>query len=200
VRTAEFNPDDFQNQHQAKMDESLLVKFFLKPRPDRIATEKEGRPIYKDVEYIDIKIPGDRAGGVCRPARPRDIARFQKHYDAFKSRTEEVVIEGTPLVEWSLIGRSQAEELSFFNVKTVEQLAAMSDSNAAQFMGMNNLKAKANDWLDIAKENKASDELAIELKKRDDEISELKAAVKALQKKAPRKKRAYKKRTTAKKE
>jgi hypothetical protein len=200
VRTAEFNPDDFQNQHQAKMDESLLVKFFLKARPDRIATEKEGRPIYKDVEYIDIKIPGDRAGGVCRPARPRDIARFQKHYDAFKSRTEEVVIEGTPLVEWSLIGRSQAEELSFFNVKTVEQLAAMSDSNAAQFMGMNNLKAKANDWLSVAKENKASDELAIELKKRDDEISELKAAVKALQKKAPRKKRAYKKRTTAKKE
>ena len=204
MHIAEFNTDDFQSSHQSKMDEGLLVKFFIKARPDQGATAREGRPMFKDVEYIDIRVPGDRGGGVCRPARGRDVDRFPRHYEAFKSRvSNEDLVEGTLLSEWPLIGRSQVEELSFAHVKTVEQLIAMPDSNAQQFMGMNVLRAKAKEWLELASEAAAKSELKAELSKRDDDIAELKAQVKALQAtpkpRATRKKRA-KKKATAKKE
>jgi hypothetical protein len=196
------NAADFESKNQNSMDDTLLVKFFLKAREDREETKAEGRPIFKDVEYVEIRIPGSR-DAVARPAGRGDIARFPKHYEAFKNRTE-MPESGTPLIEWPLMTRSHAEELSFFNVKTVEQLVAMSDQNASQFMGINKLKAKAKEWLEMAKEQQSSNELASELAKRDDEIEELKAAVRALQaaptkKKATRKKRASKK-ATAKKE
>ena len=202
MQTAEFNPDDFRSSAQSKMDEGLLVKFFIKARPDQAATVKEGRPMFRDVEYVDIKVPGDRNSGVCRPARQGDLERFPRHYAAFKNRVSDDLIEGTPLAQWPLISRSQVEELSFANVKTVEQLVAMSDVNASQFMGMNVLKAKAKEWLKLAKENKSKADLAAQLKKRDDEIDELKAAVKALQAKphVTKKKRGRPRKVTAKKE
>ena len=119
MQTADFNVDDFQSAGKREVDKALLVKFFMKPKQDKGQTEKEGRPIFKDVEYVDIKIPGNRGAGACRPATPADKARFPEHYAAFKQRTEVDLDAGTPLTEWSVISRSQAEELSFFHIKTV---------------------------------------------------------------------------------
>jgi hypothetical protein len=204
VLVADFNHEDFQQAQQQKMDEGLLVKFFVKPFHDKMASQKEGRPVYRDVEYIDIKIPGERGNGICRPAKPRDIARFPRHYEAFKRRTSQELDEGTPLTEWASIGRSQAEELAFYNVKTVEQLASVNDVDISGFMGGNMLKAKAIEWLAAAEEGKKTEELRVELAKRDDEIAELKAAVKALQAKpkarVSKKKATRKKKVSAKKE
>lgn len=198
------NPSDFQVQNQRRVDETLLVRFFLKPRQDSAETRKQGRPVFKDTEYVEIRIPGSR-DAVCRPARAGDIARFQAHYDAFKSRTA-APETGTPLSEWPGITRSQAEELSFYNVKTVEQLAAMSDQNASQFMGMHKLRQDAKEWLGHAAETRQADELAAELRQRDDEIAELRAAIEELKakpatkKKAAAKKRPSRKKVAAKKE
>lgn len=184
------------------MDEQLLVRFFLKPRQDPRATEEQGRPVFVDATYIEIRIPGSR-DAVARPAKPQDIARFPKHYEAFKNRTAEPET-GTPLVEWPLITRSMAEELSFYNVKTVEQLVAMSDQNASKFMGINMLKQKAKEYLGDAAEKADAKKLETELAKRDKEIEELKAAVKALSaapvKKTTAKKKATRKKVSAKKE
>jgi len=145
------------------------------------------------VEYIDIKIPGNRNSGVCRPAKPRDIQRFPRHYQAFKNRVEgeEDKIEGTLLAEWPVVTRSMVEELAFYNVKTVEQLANMSDSNSQQFMGMTSLKIKAQQWLDAAKEQKAATELQSELDKRDEQIAAMQAQIEELMaaQKAPKAKR-----------
>ncbi len=147
MQIAEFNHQDFQNSHQSAQDEKLLVKFFTKQVPDKKASDKEGRPIFKDVEYVDIKVPGNRTGGACHPALFRDKQRFPKHYAAFKQRIE-TPIDGTPLAEWPVISRTQVEELAFHNVKTVEQLISMSDTNASKFLGMQTLKRKAAAWLE----------------------------------------------------
>jgi hypothetical protein len=204
------NAQDFEQSQQQQMDATLLVKFFERPRPDRLASLEAGRPMFKDVEFIEIRTPGNR-DAICRPARQRDIERFPKHYQAYKDRVSTDHLEGTPLSEWPLMARSRVEELAFHNVKTVEQLAGMPDSNVAQFMGMNVLKQKAKQWLEQAKDNRASVELHEELEKRDGEIAELKKAVKALteaqaaspkpaaQKKSTRKKTSRKK-VSAKKE
>lgn len=151
MQTAEFNHQDFEPNAQSKLDENLLVKFFTKQRENKAASLEEGRPIFKDVEYIDIKVPGNRTGGACRPANYADKQRFPRHYAAFKQR-EVMPVEGTPLAEWPIMSRSQVEELSFHNVKTVEQLLSMSDTLASQFMGMNTLKSKAKMWLEKSEE------------------------------------------------
>jgi len=147
MQTAQFDHQDFEPNAQSKLDESLLVKFFTQQREDKTASLKEGRPIFKDVEYIDIKVPGNRSGGACRPAQYRDKQHFPRHYAAFQQR-KEMPLEGTPLAEWPLMSRRQVEELAFNNIKTVEHLVAMSDSDTAKFMGMNTLRRKAKMWLD----------------------------------------------------
>ena len=190
--------DDFQHQNQSKMDEGLLVRFYVKPKHDMRKSQEEGRPVFVDTEYVEIRTPGSR-DAVARPATQRDINRFPRHYQAFKDRTD-MPEEGTPLIEWPVMTRSMAEELSFYNIKTVEQLIAMPDEKAQQFMGLMGLKHQAKEWLELTKEYASASELKDELAKRDDEIAQLKAAVEALQKPRSRKKKVTKKKVSAKKE
>lgn len=200
------NANELQSQQQND-DSVLMVRFFVKAHEDQQATKEQGRPVFTDREFIEIRTPGKK-DAVCRPARQRDIDRFPRHYEAFKARTDVSLETGTPLAEWPQVTRSMAEELAFFNVKTVEQLAACPDSQLINFMGGGMLKEKAKRWLEeAAGENVRINDLETELAKRDEEINELKAAVAALQaaakpavKKAPVKKKTKRKKVTAKKE
>lgn len=181
METADFDVASFDNRHQTAEDRKLLVKFYTKARPDKEGSLAEGRPIFKDVEYIDIKIPGDRTGGVARPASHADKQRFPEHYAAFKQRIE-LPLEGTPLIEWPLITRSLAEELAFHNVKTVEHLSTMSDVHSGKFMGLNALKAKALTWLEQAGEEAKAHKLQEELLERDKRIALQDGQIEQLQK------------------
>jgi hypothetical protein len=158
-------------------DEALLVKFYMDTVEDKAESKKEGRPIFKEVEFVDIRIPGDR-NAICRPARDYDKNRFREHYRRFKDRVEgDDQIVGTLLTEWPPIPRSMCEELAFFHVKTVEQLANMSDSQASRFMGINKMRARAKQWLENAEKQKPIDELQDKLDEQNSEIAELKAAL-----------------------
>ena len=166
------NHEDFEQAQQEEQDKTLLVKFYYKTVRDPTASAAQGRACFKEREYIDIGIPGTRGAGAVRPATPRDKKRFARHYQAFKQRVE-LPLEGTPLSEWPPISRSQAEELSFANVKTVEQLAAMSDVIASQMMGGQLFKDKASKWLEQARSNVSINQLEGELASRDARIAEL---------------------------
>jgi len=169
--TADFNHNHFSSGNR-EGDNNLLVKFFNKAMRSEDKSREEGRPIFDEVEYVDIRVAGSKNGHICRPARLDDKSRFPDHYNAFKNRME-MPVEGTPLTEWAVITRSQAEELAFFNVKTVEQLASMSDGQSGKFMGMNSLRQKAKDWVKEAKDNAPSIKMAEELRERDDTITAL---------------------------
>ena len=67
------NSEDFDSRNQSKMDEQLLVRFYLKPRQDNKATAEQGRPVFIDAEYVEIRIPGSR-DAIARPARPQDLS------------------------------------------------------------------------------------------------------------------------------
>lgn len=181
MQVAEFNPDDFNRANQSQADQALLVRFVVKPRLDEEESAIKGRPIYREIEYIDIRVPGS-PDNVIRPATARDKERFPRHYAAFKNRTSNNdYVEGTLLAEWPLVNRSQVEELAFFGIKTVEQLASCSDANGQVFMGFNGLKQKANEWLAAAKEGAALLEMKAELNRRDAEIAELRGMIESLQ-------------------
>lgn len=170
MQTAEFDPMDFQSEKQRDLDKSLLVKFFIKPVQDHEATSREGRPIFKDVEYVDIRIPGKKSGGVARPARVTDLERFPEHYRRFKNR-QEMPQDGTPLAEWPPISRSMVEQLAYLNIKTVEQLAELNDNHCSQIMGGHTFKQKAKDFLEYA--DKVKDETQVaDLKRENAELRE----------------------------
>jgi hypothetical protein len=172
----------FESSAQRELDKALLVKFFYKDRPDNAASIEAGRPMFKEVMYIDIKVAGSRTGGACRPAREGDIARFPAHHEAFMKRTE-VPSHGTPLTEWALMSRSMVEELAFMHVKTVEQLSEMSDTHAAKMVGLLSLKAKAAKWLDSAGDTARLNQLeALETAnlEKDDRIGKLEKMVSEL--------------------
>lgn len=168
---------DFSPEYQNEADKALLVKFFLKPREDKAASAAAGRPIFKDVEHVDIKIPGNRGSGACRPATDVDRQRFPEHYRRFKERTETDSMPGTPLHEWPPISRSAAEELKFFNVYTVEQLAGMADVQIAKFQGLMPLREKAKAWLDRAEKDKPMWELDQSIRQLKSENDDLRDAV-----------------------
>lgn len=172
-----INLDHFTPHGMAEADKSLLVKFFIKPRPDNEATEREGRPVFKDVEHIDIQVPGNRGVGACRPATEADKMRFPEHYRLFKARMSQDIGMGTPLSEWGQVTRSQAEELAFFNIKTVEQLAAMADTQIANFMGGYQLKEKAKRFIEIAKQEAPLYELEKQIKFLQEENADLRTSL-----------------------
>jgi hypothetical protein len=180
MQTADFDHNHFTGSGASEADKSLLVKFFLKPRQNKAATAKEGRPIFNDVEYVDIKLAGNRGAGACRPATDGDKQRFPEHYAKFKQRLDTELDEGTPLLEWAPCSRSLAEELAFFHVKTVEQLVNMADTQVSKFMGLTALKEKARLWLESAEKEKPMWEMDQRIKELRVENDELRQSVQSL--------------------
>jgi len=178
MQQAEYDIDDFDSRQQSKADEKLLVKFYLKSVKNLVASSAEGRPMYREVEYIDIKIPGQR-DSVARPASPRDKNRFPRHYEAFKQRVE-LPVDGTPLSEWAAVSRSMADQFAFENIKTVEQLADVADNLLHRVQGAGILKQKAKDWLEAAKGDSILSQLRDGLVERDETIEEQKGQIEQL--------------------
>ena len=137
-------------------DENLLVRFYKHPMQDSAKTLEEGRPIFSEKDFIEIMIPGNKDSIIQRPASKLDINRFPRHWQAYQSRTSQDGMEGTPLEEWPGINRAQVEEFKFMNIRTVEQLATMSDANSQKFNGINSIRDKAKAYLESAKGNAAS--------------------------------------------
>jgi len=125
---------------------TLLVRFYTKPRQDDIESALQGRPIFKDTPYIEIHKPGNKSSVIIRPVRDTDGQKYPTQWAAFKNGESQEDV-GTPLAEWPQMSRSQVEELRFFNIRTVEHLANMADVDAQKFMGINSLKQKAKDFL-----------------------------------------------------
>ena len=149
-------------------DDSLLVKFYMDAAQDMVASKAAGRPVFKDIEWIDIRIPGNRDNIVIRPVRPEDTQRFPRHYQAFKNRIATGGKEseiGTPLSAWPYAGLTPArvKELDFFNIRTVEQLAGTSDGTGAKMPGFQAMKQAAVAYLEIAKQQEPVRELQKQL-------------------------------------
>jgi hypothetical protein len=154
-------------------DETLLVRFYLEAYQDVAKTAEEGRPIYTDTPFISIMQPGNKDSVIIRPASQMDKARFPRHWAAFNDRQVEVLVEGTPLDQWPAMTRSMVEELKFKNIRTIEQLIGMSDSNAQGFMGINALREKAKKYLALSS-TEAAAEAVLKAEKR---VSELEVIV-----------------------
>lgn len=136
-------------------DSRLFVEFSLEPVHQEAESEKQGRPIYKDVPHIRIHFPGDRTKQIFRPVKmqddmqgPADPRRFPRQWEAFMAQREQVQ-EGTPLEQWAPVSRSEVLSLKAMHIHTVEQLGAIADHNLT-WLGARELRDKAAAWLQNA--------------------------------------------------
>ena len=116
-------------------DEQLFAKFYDRSVEDAAATLAEGRPIFKDVIFLEAHPAGQE--GIDRKMRETDKQRFPRQWDAYNRKlTEEESATGTPLREWSALTRSQVDTLMHQKVFTVEQLANVADGAGLQVLGL----------------------------------------------------------------
>lgn len=168
---------DVIHQKQKDADKTLYVQFNMEPHQDQAESAKQGRPIFRETEYIMIMVPGDKDSIVHRPISDMDRARFRERYEHWKSKVGNQVAVGTPLKMVPWLNSSQVRELEYFNVFTLEALAELSDTHAQKFMGINSLRQRAKDAVQAAKESAPLTTIRAELDKKD---SELAAALQAI--------------------
>lgn len=132
-------------------DDSLYVRFFLHPELEELRSSQEGRPIYRDVEMVEIIGAGSR-DKLHRKATDIDKRRFKRQYESFKSANSEVIV-GTPLGQFPFISASERKELEYFNIFTGEQLVSMPDGHIDK-VGVNgrDLIKKVKAFMQMAKD------------------------------------------------
>ena len=178
MTTPVFDGVVYDHNNQFELDNRLFVQFFVEAVQNNYKSEQAGRPIFDEVEMIRIMTPGARDVFVGK-VNISYQQRFPKQYAAFKAGKEQPM-EGTPLEEVPFLSVAQVAELKAINVKTLEQLANMSDANAQQVMGNFGLRQKAQNFLAVAKENAPVTQMQAELEKRDAEILALKQQMEQL--------------------
>lgn len=189
------NGNNLRVQHGT--DAGLYVQFYMEAIKDEESSEKQGRQIFVDREFIKIIPVGDKNTVVCRPVNlkddgvmPPDNVRWPSQYAAFKNQQIQVN-EGTPVEELPWLSKSQAMMFKSVNVHTVEQLAAVSDTNLSNLgMGARELREKAvnfianaNGGAGVGKLEKENKELRIELEAMKNQMAALIDAAKKSDKK-----------------
>jgi hypothetical protein len=159
---------------------TIRPRFYKEATLNEARTKAEGRPIYDDVEYVEVNYPGDRLQRLVRLADdpisnggPSYAKLYPDYYAAFK-RGESRAVSGTPLEAWPILTTASVAELKASNILSVDELAEVSDGNIGKLgPGARDLREQARAFLDSAKGGANVAAMA-------QEISNLKKMVEAL--------------------
>jgi len=162
------------DQPRFALDKKLYVQFRIEPVMNNFKSAEAGRPIFDELEFIRIIVPGDKNTIIDTKVTPEYKARFREKYEAFKRNAVQAT-SGTPLEVWPQMTVGLVAELKAMHITTVEQLADLPDQLAQKIMGSHQLRAKAKLFLEAAAGDAATTKLAAELEKRDIEIEAMKA-------------------------
>jgi hypothetical protein len=148
---------------------SVRPRFYLDPVQDELASAREGRPIFKEVERVEIFMPGNPYAIPVFNVTDQHRERWPREYEQFREGIEQTA-EGTPIAEWPILNRAQVLELKALQLQTVEEVAALSDLACQRAMGLNQLRTKAQAYLDDAAAMALTEQLS---KQNEDQRSEI---------------------------
>ena len=180
-------------------DDLLWVQFSMKAMPNNFLSrpENQGRPIFQDEVWIEIRVPGNQLLTIERPKEHSDEFRFPRQWAFFQQTKgadgQEV---GTPLTQWSLLTPARIQELRAQRFYTVEQIAFASDDQLKSLgmgpgMAPTAFRERAKMYLESAKGSAFAERQAADIKERDDKIAAMAkdiADMKAMINGAPEKK------------
>jgi hypothetical protein len=174
----------------------FYVEFELRPEEDREETIAQGMPVFKDVEFAMITMPGgglvvdkpineallnEWKHGDNRRKPPSPFAH--RAYEAWKEGRE-APVNGTDLKNWPGVTPAQLKTCQNATVRTIEDLAA-ANADTIRKLGMGGvaMMEKAKAYLASANQNKTSEEVSALLvklealsdtvKRKDEQISDL---------------------------
>jgi hypothetical protein len=154
--------------------DNTFARFHMKAVQNEFRSGQEGRPIFDNLEYVEIHVPGDRMTLVDRRVKEDDKRRWPNQYAAFKAEREQVA-DGYPLENWPGVDRAQVEELKHFRIHTVEQLANLPDERLTFGTGARTLRESAQRFLKTTAGSAPVEALAAEVARQAVIIEELKA-------------------------
>src|SRR5882672_1558091 len=88
----------------------VMPRFFIDSVEDHVASAREGRPIFRDEERVEIILPGNPQTRPVQIVNETHKQKWPDQYKAFKAG-HEVALDGCPLEEWPRLKRSQVLEL-----------------------------------------------------------------------------------------
>ena len=165
----------------------LAVRFYKEPVQDVAATEREGRPVFTEVDYIEIAVPGDKTNIVNKRVNAQHQREYAQQWAAYKAGDNEQLV-GTPLSQWPGVNKAQVKELEFFRCRTVEQLAELSDTSIGAIGPIRKLRDTARAYLEAAKGLAPVTRIQGELEKVQEEAASLKAQLEELKSAVAKKK------------
>lgn len=166
------------------MSDSQVVPFFKTVTQEDVAASKaEGRPIFKEMEVVEIRIAGDRNYAPVFPAHdiwvsdhgePMTYAeRFKDAYARFAEGREQVA-DGTPLSELPFLTEAKRATLRALKIYTAEALAGLNDNKIKSLGGDGHeLKAQADAYLKAAKGGAQANAMAAEIETLRAQVAEL---------------------------
>jgi len=175
--TGTYEEDVRVFEHREAGDNKVIARFYVHAREDEAASAREGRPIFREMEYVEIMAPGNLNNIVRRPASDADRQRFPGAYRAFKAGVGDFV-DGTPLCEVIWITKGQVAELSYNGIRSLEQLAEVADTVCARIPGLMTLREKARKYLEVSKDSARFTKLEKENEDLKNQIASLTEAVK----------------------
>jgi len=118
---------DWTSIARATDKDPCIPEFYMRAVQHSAKTRAAGRPIFEQKAYVRILIPGQKNSLVDRPVRDDDKTRWPAPWQRFETRQEQTV-GGMPVEHWPYLTVAQVAELRALNVRTVEQIATLSDA------------------------------------------------------------------------
>ena len=138
----DFRPRSDQDRDTAK------PRFFLEPVHMAFKSNEAGRPIYEDVEFVQIITPGIAKSQPIEQVNEEHKKRWPREYAVFKDGLTEP-LDGTPIEQWAGMTPSMCLMLKAMHIRTVEEFANISDAVLQDIpMGGRQLRDKAKAYVE----------------------------------------------------
>lgn len=160
--------------------DSIMPRFYLESIEDQVASAREGRPIFRDQERVELLIPGNTLNVKVDIVTDEHRQRWPEQYKRFKDGME-ISANGTPLEQWPILKPAQVRELKALNLFTVEHVRDMTDQTCQQMrIGGMKMRTLAAAYLDDAAAGAALAKATADNERKDSELAELRGKVEQL--------------------
>ena len=168
----------FTRTQGAPERDTIIPRFHLAEIEDLEATAREGRPIYRTEERVELIMPG--IANLTKPVQrvtDEHRQRWPDQYERFR-KGQEMAVNGTPIEQWNILKRAQVLELKALDIYTIEDCAGLSDVACQRITRVGYaLRDRARAYLDDAERMKQVTELQAIKDASEQRISELSAKV-----------------------
>jgi uncharacterized protein YukE len=163
-----------------EQNKGITPIFFMEPVKDEAASEREGIARFTELERVRIVVAGDQFNIAVHPVDAGIRERFSDQYERWKKNREVQTIDGTPIEQWAILSRAQIMELKAMGIHSIENASALSDANLQRIPDGRAMRAKAQAYLEAAKDGAAAMRFAAENERLKDDVAELRKTIEEL--------------------